>query len=205
MKLYFATGTCSMSCVMEIKELGIACELVEVSWKRNENVEELMSLNPLGTTPVLVSDEGKVLTQNIAVLEYLADKYSKGQHLPAVGTWERVQTMSWLSFVASDFHKAFGPAFRSEEMAHLEVSQKQIEQFAKNNISDYVAHVNCSLRDRNYITGSQFTVADCYLFTILRWCEWVDIGFSEYHAIESYMKRMNERPAIKKTLELEGD
>jgi glutathione S-transferase len=190
---------------MEIKELGIPCELIEVSWKRNENVDEMNKLNPLGVTPTLVSDDGKVLSQNTAILEYLGDKFSKGEHIPSVGSWDRAQVTSWLSFVAADFHKAFGPAFRAEDMASSEESQKQIEAFGKKNISDYLAYIESTLKSRNYACGEKFTVADCYLFTVLRWCEWVDISLSEYKSINAYMERMSRRPGIAKALELEDN
>ncbi|CAM6054048.1 unnamed protein product [Sphagnum tenellum] len=192
-----------MSCIMEIKELGLKCELIEVSWKRNKNVTELNQLNPLETTPVLVGDDGKVLAQNIAILEYFADQYSKGAHLAPAGTWERAQTLQWLSFVASDFHKAFGPIFRSEAMTQSEAAQQEIEQFAKKNVIEYLHYIENALKEDGYICGPQFTIADCYLYTVLGWCEPVEVSLVEFKKINAYMQRMSQRPGIKQALELE--
>ena len=205
MKLYYSTGTCAMSCVTEVFELGLekSCELVEVSWKNDRNVAELNRLNPLGAVPVLVADDGTVITQNAAILEHLSDKFSKGEHLAAAGTVERAQTLSWVSFVGADLHKAFTPLFASEEMVSTPEAQKQVEEFGTQNIKGLLTHLDRSLEGKKFICGEKYTIADSYLFTILTWCDWFEISVSNYRHVEQYMDRMKARPGVSKALKLQ--
>lgn len=200
MKLFYSTGACSTSCHIAIEEAGLAYTPVEVSWDRNENVAELEALNPLGVAPILVMDDGRVLTQNAAILEYIADKAPEKGLLAAQGTWERVQTISWLSFVASDFHKAFAPLFSASAMATATESQDQIKAFAKTKVVEYLNHLEDKLTGRDYITGQQFTIADTYLFVVLGWCKWMEIDTKSFQNVSSYIKRVYARPAVQKVL-----
>lgn len=203
MKLFYATETCSMTCVNAIKELGIPCSLIEVSFKQNQNVDELNRLNPLGLTPTLVTDSGRVLTQNVAILEYLADQKPESGLLAPVGTIERAETVAWMSFVAAELQKAFIPAFRAESMAENPEAQKQIENFARSSVQSYLEYVDQSLKGKSFIHASGFTIADCYLFVILGWSEWIDIDLKQYKEITAYRKRVSDRPAIQQALALE--
>jgi len=205
MKLFYSTGTSSMSCVIAVEELGVKCELIEVSWSKNQNVSELEQINPLGTVPTLVLDDGHTLTQNTAVLEYLAESVARNSSfLPPVGTFERLDVIRWLAFVAADFHKAFTVSFRAEDMASDAVSQGQIEQFAKGNIKSYLKHLEFSLTGKTFITGVQFTIADCYLTVILGWCEWLEIDLAEYPSVKKYLDRATQRPGVSRALGLEA-
>lgn len=129
MKLYFSTATCSTACHIAMEELGLEFIPVEVSWKRNLNVDELNKINPLGAVPVLISEQGKTLTQNVAILEYLADQKPSAHLLAEPGSWERNETISWVTFVASDLQKAFNPFFHSKDMTASESAQKEIRDF----------------------------------------------------------------------------
>lgn len=201
MKLYYSGGTSSMSCVIAVEELGIKCELIEVSWSKNQNVAELEKINPLGTVPTLVMDDGRTLTQNTAVLEYLAEVVAKDSNfLPKVGTYERLNVLRWLAFVAADFHKAFTVSFRAEDMASEKAAQGQIEQFAKGNIQAYLKHLDASLDGQSFIAGSNFTVADCYLTVILGWCEWLEIGLGDFPNVAKYLSSATQRPGVKRAL-----
>ena len=205
MKLYYSTGSCSMSCVIGAFEAGVQCELIEVSWKDNKNVSELERLNPLGVAPVLILDDGQVLTQNAAILEYFSDRAQSRAFLPAPGTPERAQAMSWLSFVASDFHKSFVPLFVLEDMVKDPSARGQVAEFARGKIGEYLAHIERSLQGKKFLTGENFTVGDAYLFVTLHWCQWVDVSLSRYPSIEGYLKRLAERPSVKKAVALEGN
>ena len=202
MKLFYSGGTSSMACVIAVEELGIKCELIEVSWSKNQNVAELDAVNPLGTVPTLVMDDGNTLTQNTAVLEYLAEVVAKDSHfLPPVGTFERLNVIRWLAFVAADFHKAFTVSFRAEDMATDQTSQGQIEEFAKNNIQSYLKHLDLSLKDQGYITGVHYTIADCYLTVILGWCEWLEISISDFPNVKIYFDQATKRPGVGRALD----
>lgn len=201
MKLYYSSGTSSISCVIAIEELGIKCELIEVSWSKNKNVVELEAVNPLGTVPTLVMDDGNTLTQNTAVLEYLAEGVAKDSpFLPPVGTYERLNVVRWLAFVAADFHKAFTVSFRAEDMTTDRTAQGQIEEFAKGNVIAYLKHLDVSLNGRTSIAGSSFTIADCYLTVVLGWCEWLEINLSDFPNVARYHKNAIARPGVSRAL-----
>jgi glutathione S-transferase len=194
-----------MASVNVVEELGIECSLIEVSFKRNQHVDELERLNPLGLTPVLVTDDGQVITQSIAVLEYLADQKPAAKLLAAAGTAERAQTLAWVSFGVTEFKGSFIPAFNAEEMAKDETAQGQIEAYARETIEDYLKYVEQSLNGKSFILGTQFTIADCYLFVALGWSEWIDIDLNSYPEISAYRKRVSARPAIQRALAREQE
>jgi glutathione S-transferase len=204
MKLYYSAGSCSASCHIALEEAGMSYTPVEVSWDKNQNVSELQKLNPLGVAPVAVLDDGKVLTQNIAILEMIADKMPGSHLLAEKGTWERANTLSWLSFVASDLHKAFGPLFRLDSVAKTDSSREDIRTFALNDINGYLAHVDKNLEGKDYITGKTFTVADCYLFVVTSWCKFLKIPTDSYKNLTQYMTRVYQRPAVQRVLKAEG-
>ncbi len=204
MKFYFSTATCSTACHIAIEELALDFTPVEVSWKRDLNVIELNKINPLGAVPVLISDQGKILTQNTAILEYLADQKPSAHLLAEPGTWERRETMSWVAFVASDLQKAFAPFFQAKNMTTSESVQKEIFNFTTNKIKVLLDYIEEKLTDKDYIIGKQFTIADAYLFTILGWTKWMKISTLEHKNITSYMKRIFDRPAVQKVLKKEN-
>lgn len=204
MKFYFSTATCSTACHIAMEELGPDFTPVEVSWKRELNVAELNKLNPLGAVPVLVSEHGKTLTQNTAILEYLADQKPSAHLLAEHGTWERNETMSWVAFVASDLQKAFSPFFQAKSISTSESVQKEIIDFTTNRIKVLLDYIEQKLAGKDYIMGKQFTIADAYLFTILGWTKWVKISTLEHKNITSYMKRVFDRPAVQSVLKKEN-
>ena len=204
MKLYFSTATCSTACHIAMEELGLEFTPVEVSWKRDLNVAELNKLNPLGAVPVLVSDQGKTLTQNTAILEYLADQKPSAHLLPERGTWERSETMSWVAFVASDLQKAFSPFFQAKSITESESAQKEITEFASKKVQALLDYIEQKLAGNDYIMGKQFTIADAYLFTVLGWTKWVKISTLGHKNITNYMKRVYDRPAVQSVLKKEN-
>lgn len=202
MKLYYSTGSCSMSCHIALEEAGAPYTGIEVSWDKNLNVAELEKLNPLGVVPLLANDQGKTLTQNVAILEFIADSKPDSRLLPKAGTWERAEAMSWLSFVAADFHKAFVPLFALSYMSKSPEAQKEIRQYAVNSVQGYLKHIDENLVGKAYLTGNDFTVADAYLFTVLGWCKWLEINAFAHPNIKSYAQRVLARPAVKKVVDL---
>jgi glutathione S-transferase len=113
MKLYYSAGSCSTSCHISLEEAGLKYEAIEVDWDNSSdpNVALVTKLNPLGTLPVLITDDGKQLDQNAAIHTYIADLAPQKNLLPAQGTFERAQAMNWLSFVTTDLHKSIGGLF----------------------------------------------------------------------------------------------
>jgi glutathione S-transferase len=203
LKFYHSTGTCSLASHIVLEELALPHVPIEVSFSRNLNVTELDSINPLGAVPALVADDGKVLTQNVTVLEYLADLKPSGGLLAPAGSWERRETLSWVALVASDLQKAFSPLFRLDQFASDPAAQKEIQAFVHKQIRSVLGTIDRHLASRDYLVGSKFTIADAYLFTIAGWTKWVEIDTSDFSHLGRFMKRVFERPAVQRALKSE--
>jgi glutathione S-transferase len=205
MKLYYSPGSCSMSCHIALEEAGLNYTPVEVDWeKHNAASEELERLNPQGAVPVLVTDQGKALTQNLAILEYIADSKPSSHLLPEAGTWERAEAMRWLSFVASDLHKSFSPFFALESMTSSEPAQAEVRKWAIDNMKGYCKTIDAQLAGKDYLTGKTFTAADAYLFVVAGWSKWVEVSLEEFKNLSAFMSRVYQRPAVQKVLKMEG-
>ncbi len=205
MKLYYSAGSCSMSCHIGLEEAGVAYEAVKVDWGKPEgHVAELDRLNPLGVVPVLAMNDGRTLTQNAAILEIVADMKPESKLLAPVGSWERAETLAWLSFVAADLHKAYSPLFGLQSISSNETTQSDVREWAMKNVHQHLAHVDAHLAGREFLMGSTFTIADAYLFTVLGWSKWVGVKMDTHKNLASYIDRVYQRPAVQAVLRSEG-
>ena len=200
-KLYYSAGACSMACAIAFEEMGIAHEAILIDWEKAEGpLAELNKLNPLGAAPVAVTDSGKVLTQNIAILEHFADLQKSTQMLPALGTFERANVLQWLSFAATDFHKSFVPLFAINGVSKNETTRNEVLAWGVKGVHENLAYLDQALAGKEFITGAQFTIADCYLFVVCGWTKWVEIPLDSYKNVTAYMARVYQRPAVQRTL-----
>jgi glutathione S-transferase len=174
-----------------------------VSWKQNLNVDKLEAVNPLGQVPALVLDDGGILTQNTAILEYLADR-KPGSLLAEAGTYERAKAMSWTAFVAADLHPAFKPFFAGSKMTSSAPAVNDMKNYARGTIEKYLKHLDKNLAGKDYLMGSRFTVADAYLFVVLGWCKFAEIPVAPYANVAASLRKTNARPAVQRVLEKEG-
>ena len=205
MKLYYSAGSCSTSCHISLEESGLKYEAVEIDWSNTSdpNLGEIERLNPLGTLPVMKTDQGRVLSQNIAIHTYIADQAPQRGLLPT-DREERALAMNWLSFVASDLHKAFSPLFAVEGYSTDGKERERFRNWAVNNVNSCLAYLDQQLQGRDYLMGKNFTVADAYCFVVVGWTKWVQIPLDSYKNIQIYMGRIYQRPAVQKVLKEEG-
>ena len=164
MKLYYMRGACSLASYISLNEAGLKFEAVQVDHKTHKTAtgEELNDLNSKGYVPVLLLDNGEVLTENVAVLQYIADRNPASKLAPAAGTMERYRLMEWLAFINSEIHKSFGPLFAP-------TSSEELKQFARGNITKRLQWLQGALGSKTFLMGETFTVADAYLFVVLGW------------------------------------
>ena len=146
--------------------------------------------------PALSISEDKILTQNIAILEYLADNNPHCHLLDKPGLFERAEQMRWLSFIASDLHKAFSPLFNMQNISENNTCQAEVKQWTFSNIEKYLSVVEKQLNNKSYLISDRFTVADAYLFTVLRWTKAIDFSIETYPAIKHYLENLAKRPSI---------
>lgn len=194
MKLYLSPGACSLASHIVLHEANIPADFVKVDLKtkKTEKGEDFTSINPKGYVPALRLDDGDVLTENIAVLQYLASL--EPRLLPANGKahWHAIEM---LGFVSTELHKAFKPLF--DPSASADAKQK-----AKEHIGKRLADAEKMLGSRDFIVGDEFTVVDAYLFVILMWGE--KQGVEIPATLRAYADRMRERGSVKEALAMEG-
>jgi glutathione S-transferase len=195
-KLYYTTGACSMASNIALREAGIPFEMSKVD-KRTKRVDgvEFVTINPKGYVPALRLDDGQVLTENVAVLQYIADQNPAAKLAPPAGTMERYRLQEWLSFINSEVHKAFTPLFSSE-------ATEETKTYARNYLAKRLAYLEGALGDNTYVMGNQFTVADAYLFTVLGWGAHVGVDIGP--KLKSYVDRVRARPHVIEAITAEG-
>src|SRR6202161_3066928 len=133
MKLYYLTGACSMASLISLYESGVKFETAAVDRKTRKTADGLDfdQVNSKGYVPALRLDDGQVLTENVAVLLYIADLNPAAKLAPAAGTLERYRVMEWLSYINSEIHKSFGPLFSPD-------LSEDVKKFARDSVTKRV-------------------------------------------------------------------
>lgn len=198
MKLYVLPGACSLASAISLHEAGIPFELLKVD-RRTKMVagRDYTEINPKGYVPALQLDDGQVLTENAAVLQYIADRKPAAKLAPPAGTLERYRLQEWLAFINSEVHKSFSPLFNS-------AATEETKQYARNLLQKRLTWLNGALGSRPFLMGEQFTVADAYLFTVLRWGALVDVDIGQYPALKGFLDRIGSRPRVIEAMTAEG-
>lgn len=196
MKLYFVPGACSMASNIALREAGIPFELSKVD-KRTKRADgvDFTTINPKGYVPALKLDDGYVLTENVVVLQYVADLNPAAKLAPPAGTLERYRFLEWLSFINSELHKSFSPLFSSE-------ASDDTKAYARNMLKKRLTYLEGALGDKPFLMGDQFTVADAYLFTVLGWGALVHVDIGP--TLKSYVDRIKARPHVVEAMTAEG-
>jgi glutathione S-transferase len=192
MKLYYTPGACSLASHIVLRELGLPfdAEAVDLVKKTTKSGQDFTAVNPKGYVPALVLDQGGTLTEGPAILQYLADLKPAQRLAPANGTLERYRLQEWLGFINSELHKAFGPLFNPSASADAKDGAKKL-------LARRFTWVDQELAGRDYLTGSTFTVADAYLYTVLGWSGFTGFDLSPYPNLRAFQARIAERPSVK--------
>ncbi len=199
MKLYFAPGVCSLSPHIMLEESGLAHTLTktDIRAKTIDGGGDYKAVNPLGYVPALELDDGTVLTEGPAIVQYIADKAPDKKLAPANGTTARYRMQSWLNFVSSELHKGFSPLFNPQ-------LSDEVKQVFKDRLATRFAHLDSHFATNAYLMGDSFTAPDAYCFTVLRWTVPMKIDLAPYPNIKAYMKRVEARPAVQAAMKAEG-
>lgn len=199
MKLYIAPGACSLSPHIVATEAGIAVEVekVNLAEHKTQSGQDYMTVNPKGYVPALRLDDGSVLTEGPAIVQYLADQKPGSGLIPAAGSIERYRVQEWLNFIGTELHKNFGPLFNK-------ATPDAVKETARANINKRLGYLNDQLAGKQFLMGANFTVADAYAFTIINWTNFVGIDLKAYPNVAAYMGRVAARPKVQETLKAEG-
>lgn len=199
MKLFYKPGACSLASHITLRESGkdFTLDGVDLMKKRLENGDDFFAVNPKGQVPALLLDDGTLLTEGVAIMQYLADSVPDRQLLAPTSSLSRYKTIEWLNYIATELHKGFTPLFRPDTPEDFKPTVRAL-------LEKKMQYVNESLKDNQWICGPRFSIADAYLFTVLRWAYAVKLNMAGLSHIDAYMARMAERPAVAAALKAEG-
>ncbi len=198
MKLYYAPGACSLAPHIALTEMGLAHATARVDLRTHklEDGSDYYAINPKGYVPLLELDDGARLSEVAVILQYIADR-KPGTLAPGFGGMDRYRVMEWLNFIATELHKQFAPLWypTTPDATREALRARLAARF------DYLAP---TLAAQPYLTGSAFTIADAYLFTILNWSAVLKVDLAPWPALTQYLARVSSRPAVRATLIAEG-
>jgi glutathione S-transferase len=202
MKLYYALGACSLSPHIVALEAGIPLELERVDILETPHVTEsgadFASISPNGYVPALALDDGSVLTEGAAIVQFIADLKPDAVLAPPAGTLDRTRLQAWLSFIGTELHKAYSPW-----LFHPEVGA-EAQRFARSRIAHRLRHVEEQLAKGPFLMGEQFTAADAYLFTIVGWSAFAKVDLAPFPNLHAFMTRVGSRPSVREAMLAEG-
>ena len=199
MKLYYSPGACSLAVHIALREADIAFELDKVNLRERKTAsgEDYDQVNAKGYVPALRLDDGQVLTEDAVLLQYVADQRPEAGLAPPWGSMERYRLMEWLNFISSEIHKTLGALFNPKITS--EWRDNQVTLFGRR--ADWLAE---KLADQHFLLGQRFSVADGYLFTVLRWCQLHKIDTDRWPVLNHFQARVADRPAVEAALRAEG-
>jgi glutathione S-transferase len=199
MKLYFSPGACSLSPHIVLREAGLAFDLeqVDVRAKKTMSGGDFFQVNPKGQVPTLVLDDGDILTEGPAIVQYIADKAPASKLAPPAGTKERYHLQEWLNFITSELHKNFSPLFRP-------TTPDDYKPIARENLAGRFGYVDKRLANRAFLMGDTFTVADAYLFVMTNWAKGLQFDIAPWPAVSAFRERVLARPKVQDAMKAEG-
>ena len=172
-------------------------ERVDLAIKKTETGADYAAINADGYVPALLLDDGQVLTEGPAIIQYLADRVPEKKLAPAFVTLERYRLMQWLNFISTELHKGFSPLFNPQ-------APELWKAVAAAQIGRSLGTVSRQLKGKDWLLGEEFTVADAYLFTVLGWGGHVGIDLDEWPSLKTYHRRVFDRPAVRTAMDAEG-
>ena len=199
MKLYLKPGACSLSPHIVLQEIGLAheTEAVDLARKVTASGANFLDINPKGYVPALMLDDGTLLTEGPAIVQYLADLRPEAKLAPPNGSLARYQLQSWLTYIGTELHKNFTPFFNPAASAEMKTQAGAMLQRR-------FALVESELASKSYLMGEDFTVADAYLFTVTSWAKFIHFDLSAFPQLQAFQTRMAARPAVQRALKAEG-
>ena len=199
MKLYYSPGACSLSPHIALLEAGLPYDLVKVDVraKKLENGDDYLKINPKGQVPALALDSGELVTEGPVIVQMIADKVAAKNLAPARDSAERYKLLEWLNFTTTELHKNFSPLFNP-------AIPDEVKAFFKDRIMGKFKYADDKLAGQDYLMGKQFTVADGYLYTMLRWADGNKMDLSALKNLMAFKDRVGARPKVQEALTKEG-
>ncbi len=199
MKLYYAPGACSLASHIALHETGLAFEIEKVDFatKKTASGKDFNQVNPKGYVPAIKLNDGSVLTEGGAILQYIADQQPDSGLAPKAGTMERYRLQEWLTFIGTEIHKTFSPLFNKS-------AAEEVKNNARNLLTKRLGYVETQLANKPYLMGDKFSVADAYLFTVVNWSNFTGFDLGPFPKLKEYMARVAARPKVQAAMQAEG-
>ena len=199
MKLFYSPGSCALSPHIVLCEAGLphSALKVDLMTKTAEDGSNYLAVNPKGYVPALQLDDGQILTEGPAIVQYLADQKPDAGLSGKAGTNERYKVQEWLNFISTELHKQYSPLFNP-------VFDATTKKFFADKLGGRYAWLNTHFASNPYLMGSDFCVADAYLFTVLNWAPRVNIDLSQWPNVQAYHARVAARPKVQEAMRAEG-
>jgi glutathione S-transferase len=198
-ELYYAPAACSLAAHIILNEQGESVKLVKVSTKtkKMENGGDYLTITPKGYVPALRLPNGEILTENAAILMYLADN-KPDTVAPRAGTLERARVNEWVIYNTSEIHKTFSPLFNP---ATSDEQKKALKEKLAARFDFIEKHLNDG---RSYLTGEKFTIADAYVFVVVNWSNFTGIDLAPWPKLRAFQARVQARPTTQAAMKAEG-
>lgn len=195
MKLYYSPGACSLSPHIVALELGLPIETIktDIRKKQTEKGDDFFKINPKGQVPTLQLEDGEILTEGVAIVQYFASLAPEKKMMPE--GFSRFHQLEWLNFVTSEIHKTFSGFFAPDA---TEADKEKLRA----RLATKWPHLEAPLTKGKFLMGDQFTPADAYLYTVLRWTTFTQVDTPQF--LKDYMARVEARPAVQAALKAEG-
>lgn len=199
MKLYYKPGACSLASHMVLEEIGVDFKLdkVDTDAGTTENGDDYRAVNAKGYVPSLRLESDDVLTEGPSILQFLADNHPGVELNAKPGSVERAKVTEYLNYVGSELHHAFSPLFSAN-------ASEDEKNSAKETVAEKLNYVTTLLKDKDYLLGQRFTIADAYLSVVCNWSNFVGIDLSNWPTVRDYVGRVLSRPAAQRALKSEG-
>ncbi|WP_186419417.1 glutathione transferase GstA [Bosea sp. CS1GBMeth4] len=200
MKLFYAPGACSLSPHIALREAGLpfTLEKVDTRTKTTESGADFYAINPRGYVPALQLDDGAVLTEGAAIVQYVADLNPEAGLAPEPATLARARLQEELNFVSSELHKGFAPLFNAAD-------SDGNKEAAREKLARRFDDVEAKLADgRPHLLGERFSVADGYLFTVANWGGHVGFPLDRWPKVQAFMERIATRATVRDAMRAEG-
>jgi glutathione S-transferase len=198
MKLYYIQGSCSLAPHIVLREIGIDFDLIKVdsNSKTDEFGNDFTTINPNGYVPTLQLDNGEILTEGVAIMQYLADQTPKANLVPENGTFERARLHERLNYLSTELHKSFVPLFSD--------STEEEKRKAVDKIKGKLDFIDILLSDKTYLLNDQYSIADIYLFVITNWTTSKGIPLEKWSNIARHSSKIAQRKNVKEAMRSEG-
>jgi glutathione S-transferase len=199
MKLYFSPGTCALVPHILLREANLSFTPVRVDLPTHKTAsgDDYYAINPKGSVPILELDDGERLTEGPVIAQYIADRAGRSDLMPPPGSMPRYRVMEWQNYISSELHKSYSPMFKPD-------FDENGKTWLKKGLRKKYEWVAARLENRDFLTGTNFTAADAYLYAVTRWASRFGLDLTDLTPLQSFMRRVNEREAVRAALSAEG-